>query len=164
MAAMIVNVDDIDEVVVCLMRRKRMLQYHRGEKGPLSYTVHTGKDVIVHTPLDDTVNTAKAGDVIMTGPLGERYVVKAARFLTLYTVDVDTGIATPKPDTRQVACVTSAVLDVLRACTGAIRFSAQWGELMTAHEGDYLVRQVDDKTGAVSFYSIAKAAFESTYV
>jgi len=116
---------------------------------PLSYTV-APQDTPVVTVLPDgaeTRNTAKMGDLIVTGISGERYVVRAAKISTLYSGAVGKSLVVA-PNPRRVARYTGAE---------TITFKAPWGEEMILKSGDYVVQ---DGTG---HYRIAKREFELTY-
>jgi hypothetical protein len=118
----------------------------------LSYGVNTTDGIKVVTVLPDgkeTQNTAAKGDIIMSGPSREKYVVKAAKFPKLYTGNIGKDVI-PEQTPRMVARYTDAQ---------TITFEAPWGEQMILKTGDYVVREADGK----GFYRIAKAEFERTY-
>ena len=94
----------------------------------------------------ETENTAAAQDIVMSGPSGERYVVRAAKFPKLYTRQGDT--VTPDQTPKQVALYT---------LPQTIVFKAPWGEDMILKPGDYVVKDGD------GYYRIAKKEFELTY-
>jgi len=100
----------------------------------------------------ETTNTAKRGDVIFTGPLGEQYVVGPSKFISLY--NVQEGIATPRPLPRMVAKITKTLLH-----NKPLQFIAPWGESMLLAPGDYLVQDPSGK----GHYRIEKSAFTMTY-
>lgn len=136
--------------------RKLALVYsHAPEQGPhkpLSYSVATRETPVV-TRLPDgveTKNTAKVGDLIFTGIGGERYVIRAAKFPSLYVGDIG-GPLSVIPTTRMVARYTGSK---------TITFKAPWGEDMVLKNGDYVVREQDGK----GHYRIARVEFERTYL
>ena len=94
----------------------------------------------------ETQNTAAPNDIVMSGPTGERYVIRAAKFPKLYTRQGDT--VTPDQTPKQVAVYT---------LPQTIVFKAPWGEDMILKPGDYVVRDGD------GYYRIAKKEFELTY-
>ena len=94
----------------------------------------------------ETQNTAAAGDIVMSGPTGERYVIRATKFPQLYTRQGDT--VTPDQTPKHVAVYTGAQ---------TISFKAPWGENMILKHGDYVVNDGD------GYYRIAKKEFELTY-
>jgi 8-oxo-dGTP diphosphatase len=121
-----------------------------GELPPMSYTVAQQKQTVVTITADgiETQNTAEAGDVIMSGPSGENYVVKAAKFAGLYDGEPG-GTVIPNQTPRMVTRYTGS---------SEVVFTASWGEDMVLKPGDYLV---GDPSGVP--YRIAKAEFEETY-
>lgn len=117
---------------------------------PMSYTV-AKEPTEVETILPDgkeTKNKAEPGDIIMSGPSGERYVIKAKKFGSLYSGKIGEKIKVA-PNPRQVARYSGK---------DTISFKAPWGEDMVLKPGDYVV-----KDGDSGFYRIAKAEFEKTY-
>lgn len=94
----------------------------------------------------ETKNVAKAGDYIVTGPLGERYVIAANRFDRLY--EADPG----RPGEYRSKGTVQAVL-----LTEPVTFKAPWGEQQRIDAGGVLVKNGDD------IYGIAEAAFAETY-
>jgi hypothetical protein len=104
---------------------------------------------VVTTTADgkETENTAEVGDIIMTGPSGEQYVVKAAKFDKLYTDGPD-GTKIPEQSPRQVAVYDGKE---------EISFTAPWGESMVLKPGDYVVKDGE------GYYRIAKKEYEQTY-
>ncbi len=95
----------------------------------------------------ETQNTAAPGDIVMSGPTGERYVIRAAKFPQLYTRGAGDTV-TPDQTPKQVAVYTGPQ---------TISFKAPWGEAMILKPGDYVVRDGD------GYYRIAKKEFELTY-
>ena len=95
----------------------------------------------------ETQNTAAPNDIVMSGPTGERYVVRAAKFPKLYTRGAGDTV-TPDQTPKQVAVYTGQQ---------TISFKAPWGEMMILKPGDYVVKDGD------GYYRIAKTEFELTY-
>jgi hypothetical protein len=119
------------------------------DMGPMSYAVASGEEEVVTVTASgvETRNTATAGDVIMSGPSGERYVVKATKFAGLYDGEVgDTVIPNQSP--RMVKQYDGE----------SVVFDAPWGERMLLQHGDYVVSDGPD-----AFYRIGEHEFEETY-
>lgn len=133
--------------------RKKQLVYffvpEASKPKPLTYTVASVETPVVTVLPDggETKNTAKVGDIIVTGISGERYVVRAAKVSANYNGTVGKTLV-PTPSPRKVARYTGAE---------TIVFKAPWGEDMILKSGDYVVK---DGTG---YYRIAKREFELTY-
>lgn len=123
---------------------------NKGSMEPMTYTVSETERTITTETKDgvETVNTAEVGDIIMSGPSGETYVVKKSKFEKLYDGEVGSTVI-PNQDPRMVAHYTG-VNDVI--------FKAPWGEDMVLKSGDYMV---SDPGGG--YYRIAKAEYEETY-
>ena len=94
----------------------------------------------------ETKNVAKPGDYIVTGTLGERYVVAGNRFDRLY--EADPG----KPGEFRSKGTVLAVL-----LTEPVTFKAPWGEQQRIDAGGVLVKNGED------IYGIAEQAFAETY-
>ena len=119
------------------------------DMGPMSYAVAATEEEVVTVTASgvETRNTATAGDVIMSGPSGERYVVKATKFGGLYDGEVgDTVIPNQSP--RMVKQYDGE----------SVVFVAPWGERMLLQHGDYVVSDGPD-----AFYRIAEREFGETY-
>jgi hypothetical protein len=116
---------------------------------PMTFATATSEMKVVTITADgkETENTAVPGDIIMSGPSGEKYVVKSAKFEKLYTKQED-GTVIPEQSPRQVARYDG---------TDEVTFTAPWGEQMVLKPGDYLVKDGD------GFYRIAKKEYEITY-
>jgi hypothetical protein len=156
------NLTDINQVVSgleFLPTRKKILKYNFISPGtpmtPMSYRLsdQDGELIKTITSTDtadnpETKNVALKGDVVMSGPSGENYVVKAAKFGKLYDGNVG-GIVYPEQSPRMVALYTGQQ---------PVTFTAPWGESMKLEPGDYLVRD-----GDAGYYRIAKVEYEQTY-
>ena len=94
----------------------------------------------------ETKNMAKPGDYIVTGAVGERYVIAGNRFDRLYEPDPS------KPGEFRSKGTVLAVL-----LTEAVTFKAPWGEQQRIDAGGVLVKNGDD------IYGIAENVFAETY-
>ena len=118
----------------------------------LSYGVNPTEGVRVVTKTADgkeTENTARKGDIIMSGIGGEKYVIRGEKFSKLYVGKVGSSVY-PEQGARMVARYTGKE---------TITFKAPWGEDMILKPGDYVVREKDGS----GYYRIAKKEYESTY-
>jgi hypothetical protein len=117
---------------------------------PMSYAVATQQKPVVTVTADgkETQNVAEPNDVIMSGPSGERYVIKAAKFPKLYMGNIG-GPVFPEQSPRMVAIYTG---------NQPVNFKASWGEDMVLKPGDSLVKEGEGK-----FYRIAKHEYDQTY-
>ena len=88
------------------------------------------------------------GDVVMSGPSKEKYVVKADRFAKFYTKSAD-GTVTPDQSPRMVAQVRDEQ---------QVTIKTPWGESQVLAPGDYIV-----KDGDKGYYRVSKARFGQTY-
>lgn len=105
---------------------------------------------------NEVKNIAYRGDVVISGPKCEQYVVKLDKFFKLYNV-VD-EVAVPRPVPRQAAKVTPEIWKrVVPAGVKHVSFDAPWGEKMMLEKGDYIVK--DGK----GFYRNAYKIFEKAY-
>ena len=105
----------------------------------------------------ETTNTVRYGDIYISGPQGESYIIRAKDFLRLY--NINEGIATPRKQPRKVAKVTKRILKELDMPM-SILFKAPWGEDMLLNAGDYLVK---DTNGNGGVYRVEAKAFTQTY-
>lgn len=98
---------------------------------------------------EETRNTAKTGDYIITGPNGEDYVIKAAGFPGLYEEDAGNP-------SRYVSkhLIRALVL------TEDTELTAPWGEKQRAEKGGVVASPVDNPK---DIYLIGKGAFEAMY-
>lgn len=133
-------------------KQKKIYNYAQTDVNmkPFTYTVTQEPKQVVTTTSDgkETKNTAAAGDIIMSGPSGEQYVVKSAKFPKLYQGNIG-GPIHPEQNPRMVALYTG---------NQPVMFKASWGEDMILKPGDYLVKEDEGK-----FYRIAKLEYEQTY-
>ena len=141
--------------------KKYIRSMDMNSKTPNTFYIHTGaENVTIVTKIrgaKETANTMRRGDVLITGPKGERYVVGAGRFLGLYNVNEE--IAVPRALPRMVARLTKAALRKGgNGMEDTIVFTAPWSEKMVANVGDYIVKDGD------GYYRVEKTSFLSTYV
>jgi len=116
----------------------------------MSYVVAQQQTPVVTVTSDgkETQNTAEPNDIIMSGPSGEKYVIKSAKFPKLYAGQIG-GPVHPEQNPRNVGVYYGSA---------PITFTAPWGESMVLKPGDYLVKEDEGK-----FYRIAKKEYEATY-
>jgi len=118
---------------------------------PMSYGVNDKEELRVVTMTSDgkeTENVAKAGDIVMSGPSSEKYVIKSSKFSKMYEGNMGEDV-TPEQSPRMVAEYIGE---------DPITFKASWGEDMVLKPGDYLVKE-----GEGAYYRIAKKEYEQTY-
>ena len=100
----------------------------------------------------ETTNTAKAGDVLVTNPGGEQYLVNLEKFKDRYN----------GPDMKNI----DQSYEACGECFGIqyqgdkLSFMAEWGETMIIESGDMLV---STEMPANNVYRIEKNAFKDTY-
>jgi hypothetical protein len=118
----------------------------------LSYGINDKDQNPINTITSDgeneTTNTARNGDIIVCGPMNEKYVIKQEKFKKNYSGEIG-GSVTPEQSTRMAAQYTGEE---------EIFFTAPWGEKMRLKPGDYVIK-LDEKDA----YRVAKKEFESTY-
>ena len=151
-----VNISDIADKLefVPVSKKKLIYKYIKDadvNKMPeLSYTTAKEEQKVVTNTSDgkETENTAKKGDVIVSGATGELYVLKPDNFKKNYDGNVGEDVS-PEQSDRLVANYRGE----------SIKFKASWGEDMILKDGDYLVKE----KGGKGYYRIAKKEFEKTY-
>jgi hypothetical protein len=151
-----VDINQIASQLEFLPTKKQAKQYkfvNNGKPGqlpPMTYTVSAMEQPVVTITSDgkETQNVAEKGDIIMSGPSRENYVVKSAKFPKLYQGELGQTVV-PEQSPRMVAVYTAQQ---------PITFTAPWGESMVLKPGDYLV-----KDGDQGYYRIAKVEYEQTY-
>ena len=150
----VVEIESVAASMEFLPTTKKKLSYRFVEDlssmPPMSYAVARERTPVTTVTADgrETQNVAEPDDVVMSGPSGERYVVKAAKFGKLYVGNVG-GVVYPEQSPRNVARYTGKE---------EIVFTAPWGEQMPLKPGDYLVKESEGK-----YYRIARAEYEMTY-
>jgi len=124
---------------------------------PMSYTVaKQAQDVTTDTADGKEVpkNDAAIGDIIMSGPSREQYVIKAAKFPKLYTDENGGPVSIGKPATVE----QSPRMVALYTGPDTIMFKASFGADMVLKPNDYLVKEAEGQ-----YYRIAKHEYEQTY-
>ena len=150
------DINSIAQGLEFLPTTKQAKQYRfvaQGRPGgmpPMTYTVSQQQQPVVTVTSDgkETQNVAAVNDIIMSGPSGENYVVKAAKFPKLYQGQPGQTVI-PEQSPRQVAQYRGR---------DTVTFTAPWGESMVLKPGDYLVRDGDQ-----GYYRIAQAEYRQTY-
>lgn len=151
-----VDIQQVASQLEFLPTKKQPKQYkfvkdgEPGQMPPMTYTVSNKQQPVVTITSDgkETQNVAGEGDIIMSGPSKENYVVKSAKFPKLYQGEVGQTVM-PEQNPRMVALYTGKE---------PVTFTAPWGESMVLKPGDYLV-----KDGDQGYYRIAKVEYEQTY-
>lgn len=139
--------------------RKRPIIYRMvmntaiNDMAPFTYLHNAVDGLPVETYTSDgrleTTNTAYSGDVIMSGPSKEKYVLKASKFNKMYTMVDTSGVVIPEQSPRMVTEYTG---------DAEISFMAPWGENMILTKGDFLVKKSETE-----FYRIGREEFMKTY-
>lgn len=119
---------------------------------------HAG--VPIETVLEDgtieTKNVTKEGDVIITNPAGEQYIVRQEEFFRSYEATDEEGVYRSTDMIRAVPNDTGTDIEIM----------APWGEKMRGDADCYIVSAVDlDKPHDVTTdrYIIGAAEFKQTY-
>lgn len=104
----------------------------------------------------ETTNHAQAGDYIVTGAGGERYVVKAPTFAQRYA---------PKPGAAGIYVALGHIVAVENPYGRPIVIMASWGEKQHGRTDCMIADIYDPATGRREGqpYIIARAEFEKTY-
>lgn len=97
----------------------------------------------------ETTNTAKAGDIVVTNPGGESYIISGKKFFERYSSTSDKNVFKAKG--RAFAFKYSGK---------DFSFMAPWGEKMLCENDDYLVSL---SKSDLEIYRIEKDVFHSTY-
>ena len=114
-----------------------------------------GETVIIQLDrVVDTIYVAHAGDMVVTGPKGEEYILGSAKFKRLYE-------ETEKPGTYKAKGVVKAVQ--VPAGTPTFHFRAPWGEHHLVQEGDYIATSQTDNFDPDKCFRIKKSVFETTF-
>lgn len=155
----VVNIEDVAKDLQFKPTSKKKLAYRyvnpdqskpKLTMPPMSYTVVDHDRPIATVTADglETTNTAQKNDIVMSGPNGEMYVIKSAKFAKLYSGQVG-GPVTTEQTPRMVAAYDGP---------DEVMFKAPWGTDMVLKPGDYLVKE-----GEGQYYRIAKEEYEQTY-
>jgi hypothetical protein len=111
-------------------------------------------DTIINGVME-TTNVAKYGDILITGPLGEKYVINSLeKFMKLYNI-ID-EVAITRQIEKQIVKINKKEMKLLTDKNKFI-FIAPWGENMKLDIGDYLVKE------GSGYYVIEETAFKKTY-
>ncbi len=114
-----------------------------------------GETVIISVDrVVDTYYAANPGDMVLTGPKGEEYVVSEVKFKRLYE-------ATDKPGTYKAKGVVKAVQ--VPAGTAPFHFRTPWGEQHLVQAGDYIATSQSDNFDPEKCFRIRKSVFDATY-
>lgn len=97
----------------------------------------------------ETTNVANIGDVILSGIVGEQYVIPKRKFFQLYDLTKNGRTVIPNQTPRTVAEVSLP--------HDTITFLAPWGTPMILEDKDFLVKD------GVDYYRIARQEFLETY-
>lgn len=105
----------------------------------------------------ETTNTASAGDVIVTNPGGEEYIIQVDKFTSRYTGPELTS------ENQEYEAAGEAFSTVWTGPEST--FQASWGEQMIIEPGDMLTSLSEDgmPKGKFGVYRIEKNAFAQTY-
>jgi len=98
---------------------------------------------------EETRNTARTGDYIITGTMGERYVIARNRFPELYELDPE------NPD-----CYRSKLSIRAIRLTKPVEIIAPWGKKQRTGRGGYICQVVGHLSDV---YLVEKTEFESSY-
>lgn len=150
-----VDINQVAARLEFLPTRKKAIEYtyvEDGEQGkmpPLSYTKLNQDQLVVTYTADgkETEKQGRAGDVLISGPNRENYVIDAAKFGKLYQGTFGDKVI-PEQTPRLVSAYSGPV----------VNFTAPWGESMILKSGDYLV-----KDGDSGYYRIAQDEYKKTY-
>lgn len=97
----------------------------------------------------ETENTAKHGDIVVTGPKGEEYIIGKDKFKSRYKSTAKHGEYEPIGEGFAT-----------RYTGEEFRFPAPWGEEMLIQPGDYLYTPA---IGSDDIYRIEAEVFKQTY-
>ena len=138
---------------------KTLPKQHYKKFGLFSFRI-VSKEELVETWIGDeleTRNTAFPGDVIMTGPNGEEFVLKPEKFKQRYQIK----FFVPS-DAFKSAGVAEAIGEGYAAIWEGdpITFTTAWGEEMICNAGDFLYSPNEEVT---EVYRIEAEIFNETY-
>lgn len=94
----------------------------------------------------ETTNIVHKGDVIITGPAGERYVLNAEKFNRLYRRNPENANEFISTVTRRCIVINDDVV-----------LDTEWGGTQYMHAGDIIAQD------GIFFYGIERSIFEQTY-
>lgn len=114
-----------------------------------------GEAVIISLDrVEDAYYIANDGDMVVTGPKGEEFVVGGAKFKRLYE-------ETDKPGTYKARGVVKAVQ--VPEGSPSFYFRAPWGGQHFLQAGDYLATSQADNFDPDKCFRIKKSVFAATY-
>jgi PGDYG protein len=136
--------------------RDGKLYRKNGEFQATRVSVATPVETVLADGRKETRNVAAPGDFVVTGPGGERYVVKPEVFAARYE---------RKRGARDVYFAHGEIIAVPNPLGRAIRFLASWGEVQTGAADCMIADMFDPATRkrAGQPYIIGRAEFEKTY-
>ena len=136
--------------------RDGKLYRKNGEFRATRVSVATPVETILADGREETKNVATPGDFVVTGPSGERYVVKPEVFAARYGRKRGTG---------DVYLARGEIIAVPNPLGRAIRFLASWGEAQTGAADCMIADMFDAATRkrAGQPYIIGRAEFKKTY-
>lgn len=141
------------------LKEKRLFQYKKfGEISARPAVV--GEHVVTIIKGEkETENTAKEGDFVVTGVLGEQYIISGEKLKARY-----------KKTSRKDADGISIYIAVGKCYAAEYKgetfsFKAPWGEDMIVNKGDYIVTPnlLYGKINVYDVYRIEREAFFATY-
>lgn len=105
----------------------------------------------------ETTNTAKAGDVCLFGPLGEKYLIGESKFKSRYEVLCEPG----KQERATGLAKATGKINAIKVTEGNFEesFIAAWDEEMFPQVGGWYACPVEGE----EVYFINEKAFEETY-
>lgn len=107
--------------------------------------------------LEETVNTANPGDVIITNPTGEQYIIDQTKFLKRYE---------PKAGASDIYVAKGYCRAIDNPEGAPIQMMASWGEMQFGDTYCKIADTFDPITGEFGGqpYIIDRTSFEQTYV
>ncbi len=132
-----------------LYRKMAEVQAHRADQ-------ETAVETVLANGISETKNIAAPGDYVVTGPGGERYVVKHETFKTRYA---------RKPGKKDVYVARGQVVALKNPFGRPICVMAEWGEMQHGSENCMIAAIFDPatKTWAGKPFLIAPEEFARTY-
>ena len=148
--------DGIEQAIAEALHRDGRIYRKNGEVRGRRVSVATPVETILADGREETKNVAAPGDYVVTGPGGERYVVKPDVFAARYE---------RKPGTRDVYLARGEIIAVPNPLGHAIQFRASWGEVQSGSADCMIADVYDPATNrrAGRPYIIGRAEFEETY-
>lgn len=121
------------------------------------YYATEGEIVETFTNAVETTNTAKLGDVVLIGSLGEKYIIGKSTFESRYEVLCEPG----KQERATGLAKATGKINAIRVDEGNFEesFMPTWDEVMHSQLGGWYACPV----GKSEVYFINEKAFEETY-